>query len=116
MEKEEILRRIDKMRETKKWTLSKLECEAGLSAGMIYRWYGTQRTPTINSLESLCHAMGYTLGDFFAEEESMESGMKEKQMINIMAELTDAEKDFLLIHAREYMRIKKETNGRSGEE
>jgi len=68
MDKNTILKRIEKYRKEKGLTKNELNNLAGFSTGMIYQWYNTPRMPTLAAIENICKVFDISLSEFFMKK------------------------------------------------
>ena len=64
-----VVKRIDKLRKERGWSIYRLATETGLSQQTIHAWYDPKRStiPTVATIENLCDAFSISLSEFFAE-------------------------------------------------
>ncbi len=67
MDMKDILNEITRLRLQRGWSEYELSQNAGLTQSTISTWYRKKQTPTIQTLEKVCHGFGITLSQFFAE-------------------------------------------------
>ena len=75
----DVLRKINKMRLDKKWSVYRLSVESGVSQSTLTNMFNRETLPSITTLELLCSAFGMTLSEFFAEENAI-SEIKDEDM------------------------------------
>lgn len=63
----DILKEITQLRKKRGWSEYDLAKHSGLSQSTISTWYSKNQTPTIQTLDKVCHGFGITLSQFFAE-------------------------------------------------
>ena len=66
----DILSAISTYREERGWTEYQLAEHSGLPQSTISSWYRKNVIPTISSLDKVCAALGITLSQLFAEDET----------------------------------------------
>lgn len=66
----EVLKKIEKLRLEKGWSINYLAMESGLTQSTLNNLYLRNTEPKISTLRAICGAFGITLSDFFKEEES----------------------------------------------
>ncbi len=88
MNKQEIGKKIQKLRLEKGWSKGKLATEAGVTPSYIPVLENGEKCPTVETLDSICFALGITLADFFTEK-------KEDAFIDKVSSLTDSQKRLL---------------------
>lgn len=89
MDKEKIMNRIEEFRIKKHWSRNELAENAGLSAGMIYQWYNSSRTPSLNTIECICRALNISLSLFFAESDIAKMSVKQNELSEFSKKLTE---------------------------
>ena len=65
----EVLKKIEKLRIEKGWSINYLAMESGLTQSTLNNLYSRNTEPKISTLRAICGAFGITLSDFFKEEE-----------------------------------------------
>lgn len=63
-----ILKKINKMRIDRGWSVYRLSVESGVSQSTITNMFNRETLPSITTLESICTAFGVTMSEFFTEE------------------------------------------------
>lgn len=71
MERKEIGKKIETLRKARKMSQYQLALEAGLSTSYIPDLEKGLKCPTVETLDSICYALGITLKDFFTESEEI---------------------------------------------
>lgn len=71
MERKEIGNKIEALRKARKMSQYQLALEAGLSTSYIPDLEKGLKCPTVETLDSICYALGITLKDFFTEPEEI---------------------------------------------
>lgn len=66
----EVLKKIERLREEKGWSINYLAMESGLTQSTLNNLYSRNTEPKISTLRAICGAFGITLADFFKEEEN----------------------------------------------
>lgn len=93
-----ILEKITYLRERKGWSEYLLAEKSDLTQSTISSWYRKNMTPSIPSLEKICHAFGITLSQFFApENEIVTLTETQKQLINEFLHLTEQQQQALIL-------------------
>ena len=82
----DIKQKIYKLMDERKWTTYTLAEKANLTQSTISSLFRNDRTPSIQTLEKLCVALGITLADFFAEEGTDNEGRILAARINCLPE------------------------------
>ncbi len=68
-----VLKRINKMRLERNWSVYRLSLESGISQSTITNMFNRETLPSILTLEAICNAFGITMAEFFAQEEKKEA-------------------------------------------
>lgn len=71
MERKEIGKKIETLRKARKMSQYQLALEAGLSTSYIPDLEKGLKCPTVETLDSICYALGVTLKDFFTESKEI---------------------------------------------
>ena len=84
-----VLKKINKLRLEKGWSVYRLSVESGLPQSTITNMFNRETLPSIATLESICAALGITMSDFF-KEDGVESGNTEEflRLYNSLPEKT----------------------------
>ena len=69
MNRQEIGRKITALRKERRMSQYQLAMEAGLSTSYIPDLEKGLKCPTVETLDSICYALGITLKDFFTERD-----------------------------------------------
>jgi transcriptional regulator with XRE-family HTH domain len=96
-----IARRLDAMREAKQWTLSELAKRAGLKLGVLSSLHRGRLKGTHMKLgvaQQLCRALDAKVGRDLLGEDEEESGLPTLPEGVDLAQMSQAEKDTLIIH------------------
>ncbi len=64
----DILRKINKMRLDRGWSIYRLSVEADIPQSTLTNMFNRETLPSITTLTSICNAFGTTLSEFFYEE------------------------------------------------
>lgn len=86
----DILNKIDRLRTERNWSIYKLAEEAGLTQSTVANMFARDTLPSIKTLEALCSALGISLSEFFAEDNS--SNLEEAMIINAYNKLSQRDK------------------------
>ena len=63
----DVLRKINKMRLDREWSVYKLSVESGISQSTLTNMFNRETLPSITTLECICNAFGITMSEFFKE-------------------------------------------------
>lgn len=85
-----ILNKIDRLRTERNWSIYKLAEEAGLTQSTVANMFARDTLPSIKTLEALCSALGISLSEFFAEDNS--SNLEDAMIINAYNKLSQRDK------------------------
>lgn len=92
----DVLKKINRLRLERKWSVYRLANEAGLAQSTIINMFNRETLPSITTLESICNAFRISLSEFFAEETGVPNGAPDEA--GLLAEynrLTAAEKKLI---------------------
>ena len=92
-----VVEKIEKLRESRKWTVYKLSIESGVSQSTLATIQQRNTPPKIEILQDLCDAFGITLAQFFLEDEEVEIlSEKEKELLSAYRKLPENKQKALL--------------------
>ena len=77
----DILKKINKMRLERNWSIYRLSIESGVSQSTLTNMFNRETLPSIITLECLCNAFGITMSDFFANPTEQVSLLSEEKEI-----------------------------------
>lgn len=63
----DIVKKIDKMRVERGWSIYRLSQEADISQQTFHTWLDSDTMPSINALYNICEAFNITIADLFAD-------------------------------------------------
>ena len=78
------------------WSEYRLAKECGLSQSTLANIFRRGTSPSIPTLETICHGFGITLSQFFAEEEMVELSPELKALFEGWRPLTPQQKEAVL--------------------
>ena len=87
----DIVKKIDRMRIAKGWTVNKLAYEAALTQSTVANMLNSGAEPKISTLKAICDAFNITLSEFFYENTETELNPKILDMIFSFNKLSDNE-------------------------
>ena len=87
--------RIKELMQERGWSEYRLAVASGLSQSTVANIFNRNTTPSVATLESICHGFGITLAQFFAEGNMVELNEEQKKMFTAWAALTKEQKDVL---------------------
>ena len=64
----DVLKKINKIRLERNWSVYRLSIESGISQSTLTNMFNRETLPSITTLECICSAFGMTLSDFFLED------------------------------------------------
>lgn len=97
----DIHARIKQLCSQKKWSLSKLAKEAGLSETTVYDWFNENHyMPSLRAIEDICGAFEITLSEFYTDIEVDKLSDKELKLLETFKALSEKRQDALLIVAQ----------------
>ena len=78
----DALRKINRMRLERGWSVYRLSVEADLPQSTLINMFNRETQPSIATLEALCKGFGITLAEFFAENEEEQGVVLSKDELN----------------------------------
>ena len=88
----DVLKEITRLREKRKWSEYDLAKRSGLTQSTISTWYRKNQIPTIQTLDKVCHGLGITLSQFFAEgDDAVSLTPEQKELLDNWSALTEAQ-------------------------
>lgn len=76
-----VIERIKQLKNERGWTDYRLACEAMIPQSTLASIYERNTPPKLDIMESLCHAFGIALAQFFQENEKTELVSDEEQLL-----------------------------------
>ena len=64
----DVLKKINKMRIERNWSVYRLSVESGISQSTLTNMFNRETLPSITTLDCICTAFGITLSEFFLED------------------------------------------------
>ena len=92
----DILKKIDRLRKERGWSVNYLAMEAELTQSTLSNLFARDTEPRISTLRPICNAFGMSLSDFFAEEK------EDDELLRRINSLSPKGKDALLQLLREF--------------
>lgn len=80
----DVLKKINKLRIDRGWSLYRLSEEAGLAQSTVINMFNRETLPSLTTLESLCSAFGVTMSEFFEEDKPNEQSDITKEELERM--------------------------------
>ena len=76
-----ILKKINKMRLDRNWSVYRLSVESGVSQSTLTNMFNRETLPSITTLELLCNAFEVTMAEFFTEpEDTLEHEVSDREL------------------------------------
>ena len=85
----DVLRRINKIRIDRNWSVYRLSVESGIPQSTLTNMFNRETTPSINTLQLICNAFGMTLSEFFLEIEENDRTDMETVFLREMNKLSE---------------------------
>lgn len=93
----DILRKINKMRLDRNWSVYRLSVESNVPQSTITNMFNRETLPSINTLASICQAFGISLSEFFAEEnEPIEYNSRERELLDMFNSVSNEARESIL--------------------
>ncbi len=92
--------KLQRMLDDRGWTVYRLAKESHLSEVTVRNLFKRNTSPSLPTLEAICHGFGITMSQFFAEGEMVELSPELKELFEQWAHLTPGQKQLLLSMAR----------------
>ena len=88
----DVLKEITRLREKRKWSEYDLAKRSVLAQSTISTWYRKNQIPTIQTLDKVCHGLGITLSQFFAEgDDAVSLTPEQKELLDNWSALTETQ-------------------------
>lgn len=98
----DILRKINKMRLDRNWSIYRLSVESDVPQSTLTNMFNRETLPSITTLESICNAFDVSLSEFFKEDKMQPMAKnKEEELLNIYHALNDEVQESILVLLRE---------------
>ena len=104
----DILGRIEKERAARNWSEYALAENSGLTQSTISTWRRRNLQPNVASIEKICAGFGITLSQFFQEEDSVYLTSDQKELLDLWAKLSPAQRTAVSQMLRSFLYIKEE--------
>ena len=93
----DVLKEITRLRTERGWTEYELAKRSGLEQSTISTWYSKKQIPRLQTLEKVCHGLGVTLSQFFAEgEDPVSLTMEQREMLDHWSALETKQQEIIL--------------------
>jgi transcriptional regulator with XRE-family HTH domain len=89
----DILGRIEQERLARSWSEYALAENSGLTQSTISTWRRRNLQPNVASIEKICAGFGITLSQFFQEEDSVYLTKEQKELLDLWAKLSPAQRE-----------------------
>lgn len=93
----DILKKINKMRIDRGWSIYRLSTESGVSQSTLTNMFNRETLPSITTLESICAAFGISMSDFFLETNEKKSDNNEELLSLFSSAPEDVQASILVI-------------------
>ena len=104
----DILGRIERERLSRGWSENALAENSGLTQSTISTWRRRNLHPNAASLEKICSGLGISLSQFFQEEGSVSLTPNQKEILDLWAKLSPAQRTAVSQMLRSFLYIKEE--------
>ena len=104
----DILGRIERERLSRGWSEYALAENSGLTQSTISTWRRRNLQPNVASLEKICSGLGISLSQFFQEEDSVYLTPDQKEILDLWAKLSPAQRTAVSQMLRSFLYIKEE--------
>ena len=104
----DILGRIERERLSRGWSEYALAENSGLAQSTISTWRRRNLQPNVASLEKICSGLGISLSQFFQEEDSVYLTSDQKELLDLWAKLSPAQRTAVSQMLRSFLYIKEE--------
>ena len=104
----DILGRIERERLSRGWSEYALAENSGLTQSTISTWRRRNLQPNVDSLEKICSGLGISLSQFFQEEDSVYLTSDQKELLDLWAKLSPAQRTAVSQMLRSFLYIKEE--------
>ena len=103
----DILKKINKMRLDRNWSIYRLSVESEVPQSTLTNMFNRETLPSITTLASICKAFNISLAEFFEEDaESDECSSSEKELLDIFNSLSIEVRESILCLLREIIKNK----------
>lgn len=104
----DILGRIEQERLARGWSEYVLAENSGLTQSTISTWRRRNLQPNVASIEKICSGFGITLSQFFQEDDSVYLTKEQKELLDLWAKLSPAQRTAVSQMLRSFLYIKEE--------
>ena len=93
----DIHAKIKELCKTRKWKLSKLATEIGISKSTAYDWYNENHfTPSLGVIEDICAVFEISLSQFFSDVDFHDPSPQEIDLLENFRKIPDEKKEAVL--------------------
>lgn len=93
----DVLKEITRLRTERGWTEYELAKRSGLEQSTVSTWYRKKQVPRLQTLEKVCHGLGVTLSQFFAEgEDPVSLSPTQREMLEHWSALEPKQQEIIL--------------------
>lgn len=93
----DVLERIKHLRDERGWSNYRLAKTAGISENSLNNLFRRNNLPTVTTLEAICHGLGITLSQFFADKgEPVKLSDDQREMLRTWDAMSEEQKTTLL--------------------
>lgn len=95
----DVLARITKLKDDRKWTNYELAVKSGLAPTTVASWFKRNLIPTLPSLINICEAFGISISEFFMDENStmINISAQQKRLLNVISKYDSEKIDKLIV-------------------
>ncbi|MBQ0011030.1 MAG: helix-turn-helix transcriptional regulator [Ruminococcus sp.] len=95
----DILKKINKMRLERKWSVYKLSAMSGVAQSTLNNMFNRETLPSIPTLQLLCDAFGITVSEFF-KEDTLTTSAEDDEILRCYHRLNGSEKEAFMVLLR----------------
>ena len=95
----DILKKINKMRLDRGWSVYKLSVMSGVAQSTLNNMFNRETLPSIPTLTQLCDAFGITVSDFF-KDDGFTSSTEDDEILRCYHRLNGSEKEAFMVLLR----------------
>lgn len=92
----DVSMRIKRLLSQRNWSMYRLGKESGLSQSTLSHIFRKDSEPTFSTLETICNALGISLGEFFSDGDLVPLTSEQRTLLDGWATLTDEQKRLVL--------------------
>ena len=91
----DISEKLERLLSQRDWSVYRLCKESGLAQSTLSHVFRKDSEPTLSTLETICKALGITLGEFFSDGESVPLTKEQRELLDKWAGLSDIQKELI---------------------